>query len=229
MAMPPRMLPTATPTLPDSDALATIAISGRFVASASRIRPPSADPRCSRVASTSVWSESWMPATQIAAAAAAKIASRTSRGSPDTAGGSTRCARRSGGRAVRAGVGAVGLRRHRSRRLRLGLGHDLGQPRADPPDLFDQRLALVRHRRHVGLHRLQALVGVLVEPADLLVGAADAAFGVDARPRDRALRFLLGARDDVAGALLRAGEDLLGLRLGARGRVLGLFARAGGD
>jgi hypothetical protein len=77
MAMPPRMLPTATPTLPDRAALATIAVSGRFVPSASRMSPPRADPRPSRVDSTSVWFESWTPATQIAAAAAAKMSNST--------------------------------------------------------------------------------------------------------------------------------------------------------
>ena len=61
MAMPPRMLPTATPMLPDRDALATIAISGRLVAIASRMRPPSAEPSPSRIVNTSVWSESTMP------------------------------------------------------------------------------------------------------------------------------------------------------------------------
>src|SRR6059058_2189740 len=78
------MFPTATPTLPESDALGTIAISGRFVASARRIRPPSAEPRCSRAESTSVWSESWTPAAQIAPAQARKTRSRTGVLSDDT-------------------------------------------------------------------------------------------------------------------------------------------------
>src|SRR4051794_10687361 len=84
MAMPPRMLPTATSVCPATDALTTIAISGRFVAIASRISPPSADPRCSRSDSKSVWSESWTPATQIAAAADRKISTSTATGRLDT-------------------------------------------------------------------------------------------------------------------------------------------------
>src|SRR5947209_7536150 len=82
--MPPRMLPTATPVFPEAAALTVIAISGRLVAIASRTSPPSADPRCSRVASTSVWSDSCTPATQMRAAAPAKIATRAMRGRPDT-------------------------------------------------------------------------------------------------------------------------------------------------
>src|SRR5690242_4527554 len=78
--MPPRMFPTATPTLCAADALTTMAISGRLVATASRIRPPSAAPRWSLVDSTSVWLDSWIPATQIAAAAMTKINNKTSVG-----------------------------------------------------------------------------------------------------------------------------------------------------
>src|SRR4051794_16937237 len=84
MAMPPRMLPTATPMWSDRAALATIAISGRLVATARRTSPPSAEPRCSRVASTSVWFDSWMPATQIATAAATNTTRTTARGRCDT-------------------------------------------------------------------------------------------------------------------------------------------------
>src|SRR4051794_17628811 len=82
--MPPRMLPTATPRLPDSDALATMAISGRLVAIANRMSPPSADPRWRRVDNTSVWSDSAMPAIQIAAAAAMKAAANAHTGRFDT-------------------------------------------------------------------------------------------------------------------------------------------------
>jgi hypothetical protein len=78
------MLPTATPTLPDTAALTVIAISGRFVAIASMINPPSAAPKCSCSDSTSVWSDSWIPATQMAAAAATKINSSTGNARPDT-------------------------------------------------------------------------------------------------------------------------------------------------
>ena len=84
--MPPRMLPTATPRLPDSAALAMMAISGRLVATASRISPPSAEPRCSRVDSTSVWSDSWMPATQIAPAAPMKTITNSHDGQPQPRG-----------------------------------------------------------------------------------------------------------------------------------------------
>src|SRR5580765_4298163 len=80
IAIPPRMFPIAIPRLCDSAAETTIAISGRFVAIASRIAPPSASPRPSRVSSTSVEPERWMPATQTAPAATAKI--RTSGASP---------------------------------------------------------------------------------------------------------------------------------------------------
>ena len=64
-------------------ALTVIAISGRFVATASRT-PPRAEPKCSRLESTSVVSESWTPATQIAAAHARKINSCTREGREDT-------------------------------------------------------------------------------------------------------------------------------------------------
>ena len=53
-AIPPSRLPTATPTLPDTAAATVMAISGRLVAMLRRMTPPSAAPRCSRSASTSV-------------------------------------------------------------------------------------------------------------------------------------------------------------------------------
>src|SRR4051794_3241569 len=56
-----------------------MAISGRFVATASSSSPPSASPRPRRVASTSVVSESWTPASQTKVAAATKMS--TSSGS----------------------------------------------------------------------------------------------------------------------------------------------------
>ncbi len=52
--MPPRMLPIATERSPEIAALTVMAVSGRFVATASMIVPPSASPRCNRVDSTSV-------------------------------------------------------------------------------------------------------------------------------------------------------------------------------
>ena len=61
-----------------------MAISGRLVATASRITPPSAVPRCSRVERTSVWFDSAMPAIQTAAAAATKISEVAHRGSDST-------------------------------------------------------------------------------------------------------------------------------------------------
>ena len=88
--MPPRMLPIASPRLWLRAAVKVIAISGRFIAIASRISPPSAWPRPSRDESTSVVSESLIPASQIAIAAAAKI--RINQGSesePNTAEDST--------------------------------------------------------------------------------------------------------------------------------------------
>jgi hypothetical protein len=44
IAIPPRMLPVATPRLPRSAALEVMAISGRLVTIARIIRPPSASP-----------------------------------------------------------------------------------------------------------------------------------------------------------------------------------------
>jgi hypothetical protein len=87
--MPPRMLPTATDTSPDSAALTVMAISGRFVATASTMSPPSALPMCSRSSSTSVVFESWMPATQVTAAAATKITIRSQRGRESTRRGNS--------------------------------------------------------------------------------------------------------------------------------------------
>src|SRR3954454_12702005 len=80
MAIPPRMLPTATPRSPDQAAPAVIAISGRLVAIASRMTPPSASPSPKRTEITSVVLESWIPATQITAADAAKMATRATIG-----------------------------------------------------------------------------------------------------------------------------------------------------
>jgi hypothetical protein len=69
--------------LPEIAALTVIAISGRLVATESRTTPPSAAPRWSRSASTSVYLDSEMPAPQITAAEARKIASRTREGRDD--------------------------------------------------------------------------------------------------------------------------------------------------
>jgi len=82
--MPPRMFPIAIPSWCERAALAVIAISGRLVAIASRISPPSASPSPSRVDSTSVVFERWIPATHTAPAAAAKIATSSGRDSPLT-------------------------------------------------------------------------------------------------------------------------------------------------
>ena len=54
IAIPPRMFPIAIPRLCERAADAVIAISGRFVAIASRIAPPSASPIPSRTSSVSV-------------------------------------------------------------------------------------------------------------------------------------------------------------------------------
>src|SRR5213078_2753544 len=84
------MLPIARPRLWLTAAVNVIAISGRFVAIASRISPPSAWPSPSRSESTSVVSESLIPASQIATAAARN--SRINQGSdsdPNTAFDST--------------------------------------------------------------------------------------------------------------------------------------------
>ena len=69
------LLPDAQPRPPH-----VIAISGRFVATASRTAPPSASPSLSRVSSTSVEPESWIPANHTATAAIRKI--RTSGTNP---------------------------------------------------------------------------------------------------------------------------------------------------
>src|SRR3954470_18969566 len=82
IAIPPRMLPIAIPRSPENAALAVIAISGRLVAIASRIRPPSACPRPRREARTSVASECRTPASQTAAAAARKTRIGTSTATP---------------------------------------------------------------------------------------------------------------------------------------------------
>lgn len=62
MAMPPRMLPTATPRSPLQAAFPVMANSGRLVVIASKMTPPSTRPKPSRVESTSVMSESLTPA-----------------------------------------------------------------------------------------------------------------------------------------------------------------------
>ena len=62
IAIPPRMLPIAIPRSCASAAEAVIAISGRFVATASRIAPPRASPSPSRMSSASVELESRIPA-----------------------------------------------------------------------------------------------------------------------------------------------------------------------
>jgi hypothetical protein len=68
--MPPRMLPAATSSEPETAALTVMAISGRLVATARTMSPPSALPRWSRESRTSVVFDSWMPATQMTAAPA---------------------------------------------------------------------------------------------------------------------------------------------------------------
>src|ERR687889_781095 len=75
MAIPPRMLPTATPSSLLRAALTVMAISGRLVTMANRISPPKASPRPRRKESTSVVSESLMPAIHTKAAEPAKMSS----------------------------------------------------------------------------------------------------------------------------------------------------------
>src|SRR5215208_5722431 len=77
MAIPPRMLPTATPSSLLREALTVMAISGRLVTIAKRIRPPKASPRPRREESTSVVSESLLPAIHTKAAAPAKMSTTT--------------------------------------------------------------------------------------------------------------------------------------------------------
>ena len=77
MAMPPRMLPVAMSKLCWTAAALTIAISGRLVATANRISPPSASPSPKRESISSVVLESWMPANQMAHAEAMNTPPRT--------------------------------------------------------------------------------------------------------------------------------------------------------
>ena len=63
----------ATPRLLESAALAVMAISGRLVTMARRIRPPKASPKPKREESTSVVLDSFTPAIHTTAAAPAKI------------------------------------------------------------------------------------------------------------------------------------------------------------
>ena len=83
-AMPPRMLPTATSMAPLIAAVTVMAISGRFVATASTIRPPRALPRCSRSSRTSVVFDSWIPAIQMTAPATTKMTTSSQSGRPLT-------------------------------------------------------------------------------------------------------------------------------------------------
>src|SRR5215210_8405228 len=76
MAIPPRMLPTATLRLSERAALAVMAISGRLVTTARRSRPPKASPKPKREESTSVVLERFTPAIHTAAATPAKINSK---------------------------------------------------------------------------------------------------------------------------------------------------------
>src|SRR3954452_15508514 len=84
IAMPPTRLPTARPTLPLAAAVIVMTSSGRSVASESRIRPPIAAPSPSRASSASVELESRIPASQIATAEAAKIATSQTEARPPT-------------------------------------------------------------------------------------------------------------------------------------------------
>ena len=77
IAMPPIRLPAASPRFPFAAAEIVIASSGRLPAIASRITPPSASPSPKARSITSVVFASPTPATQVAAAAAAKIRART--------------------------------------------------------------------------------------------------------------------------------------------------------
>src|SRR3954453_8309575 len=77
------MFPIGTPIAGCSAADAVIAISGRLVAIASRIVPPSAAPRCRRSSRTSTVLESLTPAPQMAAAAARKITIKAGSARPD--------------------------------------------------------------------------------------------------------------------------------------------------
>src|SRR3954447_6264531 len=83
IAMPPTRLPTARPTWPLAAAVIVMTSSGRSVANDRRISPPSAEPSPRRVSSASVEFDSWMPATQIAAADATKISASQSEARSD--------------------------------------------------------------------------------------------------------------------------------------------------
>jgi hypothetical protein len=75
MATPPIRFPAAMPRFPATAAEIVIASSGRLPATDSRIIPPSASPSPYRSSSRSVALARFTPATQVASAAARKMAS----------------------------------------------------------------------------------------------------------------------------------------------------------
>src|SRR3954451_3660638 len=83
-AMPPIRLPAASPRFPAAAAETVIATSGRVPATARKSRPPRSEPSPSRTSSASVVFERRTPAPQVAAAAAANTATRSSEDSPPT-------------------------------------------------------------------------------------------------------------------------------------------------
>ena len=77
--MPPRIFPMARSRLCCKAALTVMAISGRFVTIASKIKPPNASPRPKCVARISAVWDNLIPANQIATALTQNMSTRTVR------------------------------------------------------------------------------------------------------------------------------------------------------
>ncbi len=87
IAIPPIRLPAARPRWPCAVAVTVMTISGRLPAIASRIIPPSAVPRPSRLSSSSVVLERATPAIHVAAEAARNTTTRSGVERPAIAAG----------------------------------------------------------------------------------------------------------------------------------------------
>ena len=146
------------PRLLASAALTVIAISGRLVAIARRMSPPSASPSPRRVASTSVVSESLIPAYHTASAARAKTATTAGSGRPDTGGKDTK---RRGHRPGAARIGACTARVA----LVSGGGTGIGAATARRLAAAGVRVAVMGRRREP-VERVAAEIGGLALVGD---------------------------------------------------------------
>src|SRR5947209_1056964 len=182
--MPPRMLPVAIPRLWAADAVTTIAISGRFVAIARRIAPPTASPMPNRFERTSVEFDSRAPASHTTAAA--------------TANPRIRSARLSVPRGSEALADAIGDGRHLESRARHVLQELLGG-RALPqrPELTQQVACVALREPVVAELAAEELAQLRLErPRTEVAGHVEAAVDV--------VEVALG----VDGQLQRVAEDL---------------------